>query len=101
MIDAGTQLRLLHCCFEQVAAGFIDRTKFADFSRAHPKGRLRTIGVGLEGCAFEPLPLNGTSRLDPFADLGAEFAGRRDWLLSFSNTQRVQVAHAALRKAIV
>ena len=52
----------------EIGAGFINRAEFADFSRPH-------IGVGLQRCAFEPLSLNGTSRLDPLPHFGAGFAG--------------------------
>ena len=81
VIGAGTQLHLLHRSLEQIGAGFVYRAEFADFGRPH-------IGVGLERCVFEPFSLNGTSRLDPFPDLRAGFAGRRDWLLSFSKGTR-------------
>jgi hypothetical protein len=56
-----------------------------DFGRAHPTGRLSTIGIGLKGHILEPLPLDGPGCLDPLPHGGARFASRRDLLLSFSN----------------
>jgi hypothetical protein len=67
VIRPGTQLHLLHGCFDQVAAGFIKRAELANLGGTH-------IGVGLQGNPLKPLRLHGPHCLGPFPDPGAGFA---------------------------
>ena len=85
-------MHLLHGRLDQAGAGLIQGIVQTNLRRPH-------IRIRLQLGPLEPLPLDGPRPFDPLPYLRAGFAGRRDWLLSFSNTQRVQVARAALRRA--